>query len=229
MGKTSLTRTSQSGSVMTTSTVSNVHVCEHPIIQQYLTRLRDYQTQSADFRSIAIQMSRVLTYEAMRDLTARETVVETPIGPARGVMLSDYIVIAPILRAGLVLAEAAQEFIPPTARVYHVGLKRDEATLQAISYYAKLPERLPSDSKVYVLDPMLATGGSAVAAIQLFHNRGVTQIHLVCFLSAPEDIKKVKEQFPHVKITTASIDSHLNERGFIVPGLGDAGDRIFGT
>lgn len=214
---------------MTTSTATNVQVCDHPIIQQYLTRLRDYQTPTVDFRRIAIQMSRALAYEAMRDLSTRETTIETPIGPATGVALSDYVVIAPVLRAGLVLAEAAQELIPPTARVFHIGLKRDEATLQAISYYAKLPDKLPKDSKVYVLDPMLATGGSANAAIQLFANLDVSQIHLVCFLAAPEGIKKVHEKFPNVKITTASIDSHLNEHGFIVPGLGDAGDRIFGT
>jgi len=214
---------------MTTSTASNLQVCDHPIVQHYLTRLRDYQTPSCDFRRIAISLSRALAYEAMRDLTAREAGVETPIGPAKGVVLSDYVVIAPILRAGLVLAEAAQELIPPTARVYHVGLKRDEATLQAISYYSKLPDRLPADSKVYILDPMLATGGSSNAAIQLFHNLGVEKIHLVCFLAAPEGIKRVHEKFPYVKITTASVDSHLNEHGFIVPGLGDAGDRIFGT
>src|SRR5437868_4765698 len=120
---------------MTTSTVSNVQVCDHPIVQHYLTRLRDYQTPACEFRRVAIQLGRALAYEAMRDLTAREAGVETPVGPAKGVVLSDYVVIAPILRAGLVLAEAAQELIPPTARVYHVGLKRDEATLQAISYY----------------------------------------------------------------------------------------------
>lgn len=215
---------------MTTSTTtSNVTVCDHPIVQYYLTRLRDYQTPTSDFRRIAIQMSRALVYEAMRDLSAREAGVETPLGPAKGVALSDYVVIAPILRAGLALAEAAQEIVPPNARVYHVGLKRDEATLQAISYYAKLPDKLPAESKVYVLDPMLATGGSAIAAIQLFVNLNVKQIHLVSFLAAPEGIKNVHEKFPDVKITTASVDSHLNEHGFIVPGLGDAGDRIFGT
>ena len=215
---------------MTTSiTTTNITVCDHPIIQYYLTRLRDYQTPTSEFRRTAKQMSRALCYEAMRDLVAREAAVETPVGPATGVVLSDYVVIAPILRAGLVLAEAAQELVPPNSRVYHVGLKRDEQTLQAISYYAKLPDQLPAESKVYVLDPMLATGGSAVAAIQLFHNLHVKQIHLVSFLAAPEGIKKVHEKFPEVKITTASIDSHLNEHGFIVPGLGDAGDRIFGT
>jgi uracil phosphoribosyltransferase len=214
---------------MTTTTATNVQVCDHPVVQQYLTRLRDYQTPSPEFRRNAVYLSRALSYEAMRDLTAREAGVETPVGMGKGVVLSDYVVIAPILRAGLVMSEAAQELIPPTARVYHIGLKRDEETLQAISYYEKLPDKLPSDSKVYVLDPMLATGGSAVAAIQLFANLQVTQIHLVCFLAAPEGIQKVHGAFPHVKITTASIDSHLNERGFIVPGLGDAGDRIFGT
>lgn len=214
---------------MTISTASNVQVCDHPIVQHHLTRLRDYQTPSFEFRRHAIHLSRALAYEAMSDLTAREAGVETPLGMAKGVVLSDYVIIAPILRAGLVIAEAAQELVPPTSRVYHVGLKRDEETLQAISYYAKLPEQLPADSKVYVLDPMLATGGSAIAAIQLFHNLQVTNVHLVCFLAAPEGVKAVTERFPHVKITTASIDSHLNEHGFIVPGLGDAGDRIFGT
>lgn len=214
---------------MTTSTKTNVQVCDHPLVQYQLTKLRDYQTPSSEFRRHALQLSRYLCYEAMADLVAREAGVETPLGPATGVVLSDYVVIAPVLRAGLVLAEAAQHMMPPTARVYHVGLRRDETTLQAISYYAKLPEKLPTDSRVYVLDPMLATGGSAVAAINLFHKLEVRDIHLVCFLAAPEGIKKVTTQFPKVKITTASIDSHLNEHGFIVPGLGDAGDRIFGT
>lgn len=214
---------------MTTSTKATVQVCDHPIAQYCLTRLRDYQTPSHEFRRIAIQLSKVLVYEAMRDLHTREAGVETPLGPAKGIVLNDYVILAPVLRAGLVIAEAAQELAPPTARIYHVGLKRDEQTLQAISYYAKLPEKLPGESKVYVLDPMLATGGSAIAAIQLFVNLDVKQIHLVSFLAAPEGIKKVQDKFPQVKITTASIDSHLNEHGFIVPGLGDAGDRIFGT
>jgi uracil phosphoribosyltransferase len=138
------------------------------------------------------------------------------------------LILAPVLRAGLILAEAAQELMP-TARIYHVGLRRDEATLQAISYYAKLPEALPAESRVYVLDPMLATGGSAVAAISLFTNLKVQTIDLVSFVAAPEGIKRVHEKFPQVKITTASVDSNLNEHGYIVPGLGDAGDRIFGT
>lgn len=214
---------------MKTSTKTNVNVISHPLAQQLLTRLRDYNTPCHEFRQKALLLSRFLAYEAMSDLTTREAGVETPLGPAKGVVLSDYVVIAPVLRAGLIIAEAAQEILPPTARVYHVGLRRDEQTLQAISYYAKLPEKLPAESKVYVLDPMLATGGSAVAAISLFADLGVSSIHLVSFLAAPEGIKHVHDKFPRVTITTASIDECLNEHGYIVPGLGDAGDRIFGT
>jgi uracil phosphoribosyltransferase len=173
-------------------------------------------------------MSHYLVYEAMRDLSTRPAGVETPVGPATGVVLTDYVILAPVLRAGLILAEAAQQLFP-NSRIYHIGLRRDEATLQAISYYAKLPEALPSESNVYVLDPMLATGGSAVAAISLFNELGVKSIHLVSFVAAPEGIKKVQAKFPHVMITTGAIDDHLNEHGYIVPGLGDAGDRIFGT
>lgn len=214
---------------MNTSTLANVTVIDHPLAQQLLTRLRDYTTPTHEFRQKALLLSQFLAYEAMRDLNKKEAGVETPLGPAKGVVLNDYVVIAPILRAGLVLAQAAQEIMPPTARVYHVGLKRDEQTLQAISYYSKLPEKLPTDSKVYVLDPMLATGGSASAAIGLFAKLNVKDIHLVSFLAAPEGIQHVLNAHPRVKITTAAIDECLNEHGYIVPGLGDAGDRIFGT
>jgi len=132
------------------------------------------------------------------------------------------------LRAGLVLAEGAQQLFP-SARVYHIGLRRDENTLEAISYYARLPETLPAESRVFVLDPMLATGGSAVAAISLFDKMGVKQIQLVSFVAAPEGIKNVRSKFPNVEITTAAIDQGLNEHAYIVPGLGDAGDRAFVT
>lgn len=214
---------------MNTSTKANVTVVDHPLAQQLLTKLRDYNTTTHEFRQKALLLSQFLAYEAMRDLTSKEADVETPVGPGKGVVLPDYVVIAPILRAGLVLAQAVQEIMPPTARVYHVGLRRDEETLQAISYYSKLPEKLPTESKVYVLDPMLATGGSAAAAIGLFTKLNVKDIHLVSFLAAPEGIKFVQDSYPRVKITTAAIDQCLNENGYIVPGLGDAGDRIFGT
>jgi uracil phosphoribosyltransferase len=211
-----------------TTTQTSVKVCDHPLIQQLLTRLRDYQTPSSEFRAKALQISRYLVYEAMRGLGVRGSGVETPLGPAPGTVLSDYVILAPVLRAGLILSEPAQDMIP-NARIYHVGLKRDEQTLQAISYYAKLPDSLPPDSHVYVLDPMLATGGSACAAISLFANLGVSTIELVSFVAAPEGIKKVHSQYPNVKITVGAIDQQLNEHGYILPGLGDAGDRIFGT
>ncbi len=210
------------------STIAGLQVCNHPLAQQVLTKLRDYQTPSNEFRRRAEQLSYYLVYEAMRDLGTRQTGVETPIGPARGSVISDYVILAPVLRAGLILAQAAQDLLP-NARIYHIGLRRDEQTLQAISYYAKLPEALPPESRVFVLDPMLATGGSAVAAISLFTELKVNTIHLVSFVAAPEGIKKVHSKFPQVKITTASVDDCLNEHGYIVPGLGDAGDRIFGT
>lgn len=211
-----------------TMTQTRVQVCNHPLVQHLLTRIRDYQTPAGEFRCRAGQMSRYLVYEAMRELSTRPAGVETPVAPATGVVLTDYVILAPILRAGLILAEAAQDLVP-NARIYHIGLRRDEATLQAISYYAKLPEALPAESRVFILDPMLATGGSAIAAISLFTELGVNTIHLVSFVSSPEGIKKVHERFPQVAITTGAIDDHLNEHGYIVPGLGDAGDRIFGT
>jgi uracil phosphoribosyltransferase len=210
------------------SSKTSVRICNHPLVQNLLTRLRDYQTPTGEFRATAEQISRFLVYEAMNELTCRPVGVETPVGAAKGVALSDYIILAPILRAGLIMAEAAQELIP-SARIYHIGLKRDEETLQAISYYAKLPDALPPDSRIFVLDPMLATGGSATAAISLFTELKMEFIHLVSIVAAPEGIKRVHDKFPHVRITTAVIDEHLNEHGYIVPGLGDAGDRIFGT
>lgn len=211
-----------------TTMQTSVKVCDHPLIQQLLTRLRDYQTPSSEFRAKALQISRYLVYEAMRGLGVRSSGVETPLGPAPGTVLSDYVILAPVLRAGLILSEPAQDMVP-NARIYHVGLKRDEQTLQAISYYAKLPDSLPPDSHVYVLDPMLATGGSACAAISLFANLGVNTIELISFVAAPEGIKKVHSQYPNVRITVAAVDQQLNEHGYILPGLGDAGDRIFGT
>lgn len=211
-----------------TVTATEVQVCDHPLLQQHLTRLRDFQTPTSEFRRRAAELSRFLVYEAIRDLAVRPVGVETPLGPAKGTVISDYVILAPVLRAGLILAESAQDILP-NARIYHIGLKRDEETLQAISYYAKLPDALPAEARVYVLDPMLATGGSAVAAISVFDKMNVKSIHLVSFVAAPEGIKKVQEKFPHVKITTAAIDDKLNDHGYIVPGLGDAGDRIFGT
>ncbi len=209
-------------------TKTSVKTITHPLVQQLLTKIRDYQSLPGAFRQYALQLSNCLMYEALSDLQTQPASVETPLEGAIGTIISDYVIFAPVLRAGLVLAEAAQVLMPD-ARIYHIGLKRDEKTLKAISYYALLPEALPPDSRVYVLDPMLATGGSATAAISLFADRGVNNIYLVSLVAAPEGIKKVLDTFPQVKIITASIDDHLNEHGYIVPGLGDAGDRLFGT
>lgn len=205
-----------------------VQVVDHPLVQHLLTKIRDYQTAPHKFRRYAISLSEHLVYEACRAMKTREVGVETPVGPAKGVSMTDYVILAPVLRAGLVMAEAAQHLLP-AARIYHVGLKRDEETLEAKSYYAKLPDSLPNDCRVFVLDPMLATGGSAVAAIDLFKKMKVGNIHLVSFVAAPEGIKKVHSVYSDVQITCASVDEKLNEKGYIVPGLGDAGDRIFGT
>ncbi len=212
----------------TVSTKVGVKVVNHPLAQNVLTRLRDYQTPTTEFRQKSLQLSRFLVYEAATDLNIRRMGVESPIGPAEGIILSDYIILAPVLRAGLIISEAAQELLP-NARIYHIGLRRDEKTLEAISYYSKLPEVLPPESSVFILDPMLATGGSAVAAISLFAGLKVQSISLISFVASPEGIAKVRAAFPQVKIITASIDNQLNEHGYIVPGLGDAGDRIFGT
>lgn len=210
------------------ATETKVNIINHPLVQKTLTGLRDLQTPSHEFRALAHRLSYFLVYEALKDLNVRSVGVETPVGPGSGVVLTDYIILAPVLRAGLVLADAAQQLFP-NVRIYHIGLKRDEETLEAKSYYAKLPDTLPPDCRVYILDPMLATGGSAVAAISLFDQMDVKSIHLVSFVAAPEGVQRVHKAFPNVKITTAAVDDHLNEFGYIVPGLGDAGDRIFGT
>lgn len=209
-------------------TDTKVTVINHPLVQKTLTDLRDLSTPSHEFRALAHRLSYFLVYEAMKSLSVRSVGVETPVGPGEGVVLTDYIILAPVLRAGLVLSEAAQQLFP-NVRIYHVGLKRDEETLEAKSYYAKLPDTLPPDCRVFILDPMLATGGSAVAAISLFDKLGVETIQLVNFVASPEGVERVHKAYPNVKIVTASMDSHLNEHGYIVPGLGDAGDRIFGT
>ncbi len=209
-------------------TNTRVTVVDHPLVQKTLTELRDMNTPSHEFRSLSYRLSYFLVYESMKNLNVRNVGVETPVGMGSGVVLTDYIILAPVLRAGLVLSEAAQQLFP-NVRIYHVGMKRDEETLEAKSYYAKLPESLPPDCRVFVLDPMLATGGSAVAAIGLFDKLNVKHIQLVNFVAAPEGIERVHKAFPNVNIVTASVDNHLNEHGYIVPGLGDAGDRVFGT
>ncbi len=205
-----------------------VTIVNHPLVQAHLAKIRDVNTQSPQFRMHCLELGRFLIYEALAGLTTREIKIETPVGKAKGIVLTDYIILAPVLRAGLVLAEEAQKILPQ-AKVYHVGLKRNEKTLEAVSYYSNLPQIAPIDCRVFILDPMLATGGSALAACELFYNLKVKEINLISIVCAPEGIAKIHAKFPQIKIVTASVDKCLNDVGYIVPGLGDCGDRLFAT
>lgn len=204
-----------------------VHVISHPVAQELLTRLRDARTPSPLFRQYAQRLSVLIATEAMRDLPTEAVVVDTPLGPANGVTITTDVVVVPVLRAGLGMLDAVLSVVPH-ARVGHIGLQRDEETAVASQYYAKFPAGLDS-SLVVLVDPMLATGGSAVASLQLLASRGARAIRLLCIVAAPEGIREVEAHFPDVQIYTPAIDSHLNAHKFIVPGLGDFGDRLFGT
>ena len=204
-----------------------VHVITHPVAQELLTQLRDERTVSPHFRQAAQRLSVLIATEAMRDLPTESVVVQTPLGSADGVRVSADVVVVPVLRAGLGMLEAVLS-VTPHARVGHIGLQRDETTAVASQYYAKFPSGLES-SFVVLVDPMLATGGSAVAALQLLTARGARQVRLLCIVAAPEGIREVEAHFPDVQIYTPAIDSHLDAHKFIVPGLGDFGDRLYGT
>jgi len=204
-----------------------VHRIDHPVAQELLTHLRDARTPSPLFRQYAQRLSVLIATEAMRDIPTEPVLVETPLGPADGVRVAADVVVVPVLRAGLGMLDAVLSVVPH-ARVGHIGLQRDEATAVASQYYAKFPARL-EQSLVVLVDPMLATGGSAVASLDLLIARGARDIRLLCIVAAPEGIREVEAHHPHVRIFTPAIDSHLNARKFIVPGLGDFGDRLFGT
>jgi uracil phosphoribosyltransferase len=204
-----------------------VHLISHPVAQDLLTQLRDAQTPSPLFRQYAQRLSVLIATEAMRDLPTRPVVVDTPLGPADGARIASDVVVVPVLRAGLGMLDAVLSVVPH-ARVGHIGLQRDEATAVASQYYAKFPSGLDS-SVVVLVDPMLATGGSAVASLQLLADRGARRTRLLCIVAAPEGIREVEAAFPDVQIYTPAIDHHLNAHKFIVPGLGDFGDRLYGT
>jgi uracil phosphoribosyltransferase len=204
-----------------------LHLVDHPIGQDLLLSLRDKTTPSDTFRQLAQRLSLVLTMEATRDLPTRAETVETPLGPARGTRVATEVVVVPVLRAGLGMLDAVLELLP-RARVGHIGLQRDEETAVASKYYAKFPVGLAS-ARVLMIDPMLATGGSAVFALDLLRDAGASDIRLLCIVAAPEGIKTVEAAYPKVQIYTPVVDSHLNPRRFIVPGLGDFGDRLYGT
>ena len=204
-----------------------VHLVEHPLVQDTLLVLRNKDTEAAVFRRMATRISVLLAVEALRDLPTEPSSVVSPMGMAQGRRIGEDVVVVPVLRSGLGMLDAVLELLP-SARVGHIGLQRDEATAVASQYYSKLPHGL-EHSYVLMIDPMLATGGSAVAALDLLTRAGARDIRILCIVAAPEGIALVEQHFPNVRIYTPVIDQGLNERKFIVPGLGDFGDRLYGT
>lgn len=204
-----------------------VHLVSHPLAQDALASLRDARTAPGRFRRLAARLSLLLAAEALKDLPTETTAVQTPLGPADARRVTGDVVVVPVLRAGLGMLEAVLELIP-WARVGHIGLRRDEATAIASRYYTRLPSNIES-SYVLMVDPMLATGGSAVDAIQVLADAGARDIRILCIVAAPEGIATVEAAHPDVRIYTPVIDKGLNEHKFIVPGLGDFGDRLYGT
>jgi uracil phosphoribosyltransferase len=207
--------------------VKNVLVSDHPLILHKLTKLRDVNTDPKKFRELIREISILLAYEATQDLALNPKPVTTPMGEAQGHQLAEKIGLIPVLRAGLGMVEGIWEMMP-SAEVWHIGLYRDERTLHPVSYYNKLPVD-PTVGICLVLDPMLATGGTAVETINILKKWGAKRIKYVGIIAAPEGIKALNDAHPDIPIHLAVVDSHLNEIGYIVPGLGDAGDRQFGT
>lgn len=207
--------------------MSPVYVSQHPLVKHKLTLLRNVETEHKKFRELIRELAMLLGYEATADLKLRECSVQTPLATAPGYHLQEAVGLVPILRAGLGMVEGIHEMIPG-AQVWHLGIYRDEKTLRPVSYYNKLPVE-PTVQVCLVLDPILATGGSAAAAVQVLKEWGVSRIKFVGLIAAPEGIETLSSAHPDLPIHLAAVDDHLNERGFIVPGLGDAGDRQFGT
>lgn len=206
----------------------SVKVIDHPLVQHKLTIMRKQETSTASFRRLLREISTLLCYEVTRDLALTEVEIETPLQTMMAPTLEGKkLVFASVLRAGNGLLEGMLDLVP-AARVSHIGIYRDHETLQPVEYYFKAPADL-SDRLTIVVDPMLATGNSSIAAVDKLKERGARDIRFVCLLAAPEGIKHFTEAHPDVPVFTAAIDSHLNEKGYIVPGLGDAGDRMYGT
>ena len=208
--------------------MAKVVVMDHPLIQHKIGLIRRTETGTKDFRQTIGEIAMLICYEATRDLTLSDVEIETPICKATVKELKGKkMAIVPILRAGLGMVDGVLELIP-AAKIGHIGLYRDPETLDPVEYYCKLPADC-DDREVFVVDPMLATGGSAVAAIQMLKDKGCKNIHFMCIIAAPEGVKKMQEAHPDVDIYIGALDEKLNDHGYIVPGLGDAGDRIFGT
>ena len=205
-----------------------VKVIDHPLIQHKLTLIRDIRTGTKDFRELLEEIAMLMAYELTRDLPLEEIEVETPVAKCRSkVLAGKKISVVPILRAGLGMVNGVLQLIP-AAKVGHIGVYRDPQTLKPVEYYCKLPPDV-AEREVIVIDPMLATGGSSAAAIDMLKRGGARQIKLMCLVAAPEGVNVVNDAHPDVEIYAASVDECLNDHGYIIPGLGDAGDRIFGT
>ena len=206
-----------------------VNVIDHPLIQHKLTMMRKKTTGTKDFRELLEEISMLMTYEITRDFPLKDVEIETPVSKCIGKELADTrkVCVVPILRAGLGLQSGVVNMIP-AAKIGHIGLYRDPETLQPVEYYCKMPSDI-AERTMLVVDPMLATGGSAAAAITMLKEKGAQKLILMCLVAAPEGVKLINEEHPDVPVYVASVDEKLNEHGYIVPGLGDAGDRIFGT
>ncbi|MRG86203.1 uracil phosphoribosyltransferase [Salinibacillus xinjiangensis] len=208
--------------------MGKVYVFDHPLIQHKLTFIRDKRTGTKEFRELVDEVGTLMAFEITRDLPLQEVNVQTPVSEANSkVLAGKKLGLIPILRAGLGMTDGILGLIP-TAKVGHVGLYRDPETLQPVEYYVKLPSDI-EERELIVIDPMLATGGSANVAIEALKKRGAKQIRLMCLIAAPEGVEAVKEEHPDVDIYLAALDEKLNEKGYIIPGLGDAGDRLYGT
>lgn len=207
--------------------MSNVFISEHPLVAHKISKLRDVKTEPKKFRELVREIAGLLAYEATLDIKTTEIDVQTPLEVTQGQTLVEKIGLVPILRAGLGMVEGIWELMP-SAEVWHIGLYRDEKTLKPVEYYNKLPTE-PTVSVCLILDPMLATGGSAVATVDVLKRWGVNRIKFVGVIGAPEGVKLMQEHHPDVPIHLGALDRQLNEHGYIVPGLGDAGDRQFGT
>ena len=222
--------TPHSGTIERTGgqTMAKVQVMEHPLIQHKMSYIRDEKTSTKEFRELVDEVGMLMAYEVTRDLSLEDVEVDTPVTRTTAKRLSGKkLGIVPILRAGLGMQEGILKLIP-SARVGHIGLYRDPETLQAIEYYAKFPGDI-EERDIFVIDPMLATGASAVEAISAVKKRGATKIRFICLIAAPEGVEVLKEAHPDVDIYIAALDEKLNEKSYIIPGLGDAGDRLFGT
>lgn len=212
---------------MNDSSFSNVIVVDHPVIQTKLTELRDFSADHRKFRALLDEIASLMVYEVTRDWPTRPRPVQTPLERTTGNVLARQVTLVPILRAGLGMADGVLKLLPD-ARMGHLGVYRDETTLEPVPYYQKLPPDIAS-TEVLLIDPMLATGGSGTAAVSFLKKAGVSAMKFVCLVAAPEGIANLHRHHPEVPIYCAAIDRQLNEKGYILPGLGDAGDRIFGT